>query len=123
MTERRQQVGRAGEKAARVYLENVGYRIIETNYTCPLGEIDIIAGDGNSTVIVEVRTRTGNTFGTPEESITNQKAYRLRRLALYYLQSKNLLDRPGRIDLVAVKLDSKDLAVQSVNHLKNILPE
>ncbi len=121
MTGKRLQVGVVGEKAARLHLEKLGYRIIETNYRCRLGEIDIIARDGNTTVVVEVRTKTGADFGTPEESITGKKARQLRRLALYYLQSAYKREVPSRIDLVAVVLDKENNAVQRLNHIRGIL--
>ncbi len=121
MTRTRLQVGETGEKAARSYLEQLGYRIIEANYRCRLGEIDLIARDRETIVIVEVRTRTGRIFGGPEESITAKKAHKLRRLALYYLQSVCKLEVPSRIDLVAVLLDKKTHEVENLNHIRGIL--
>jgi len=121
MTEKRLRVGKAGEMAAISHLEKQGYTILETNYRCPLGEIDIIARDRKTTVIVEVRTKTGLKFGRPEESITPKKAYRLRRLALYYLQSVYKREISCRIDLVAVILNENDNSVRTLNHIKGIL--
>ncbi len=121
MTGLRQYVGDTGEKAAREYLEKNGYRIIETNFRCRLGEIDLVALDGNTTVIVEVRTKTGDTHGLPEESISGKKARRLYRLALYYLQSKYGHEVPSRIDLVAVTVDKTDHSIQKLNHIRGIL--
>lgn len=122
MTERRRKVGKIGEQAAISHLEQLGYEIVDTNYRCPLGEIDIIAREGGSIVFVEVRTKTGSSFGMPEESITAEKARRLKRLALYYLQSVFRRAVPGRFDLVAVMLDRNSHEVVSLNHIKNILP-
>lgn len=121
MTKKRRQVGQAGEKAARSYLESQGYEIIDTNYRCPLGEIDIIAREGDTLVLIEVRTRTGLSFGRPEESITAEKGRRLRRLALYYLKSFRGKDLPCRIDLVAVMLNRQSHAMESINHIRGIL--
>ncbi len=121
MTSKRLQVGEVGEKAARNYLEQLGYRIIETNYRCKLGEIDIIARDLDTIVIVEVRTKTGKAFGSPEESITGAKAQKLHRLALFYLQSVYRREVSSRIDLVAVMLDKDSHAVRSINHIRGIL--
>ncbi len=121
MTKKRLRVGAVGEKAARLHLEKLGYRIVETNYCCRLGEIDIIARDGNTIVVVEVRTKTGAAFGRPEESITGKKAQQLRRLALYYLQSAYKREVPSRIDLVAVMLDKETHAVQNIKHIQGIL--
>ncbi len=121
MTRRRRQVGLAGENAARIYLENQGYQIVETNYQCQLGEIDIIARENNTIVIVEVRTRTGLAFGGPEESITAEKARRLHRLALLYLKSASGVERPCRIDLIAVMLNKDTHELEKLNHIRGIL--
>ncbi len=121
MTKIRRKTGQVGENAARSYLEKLGYKVVDTNYRCPLGEIDIVARDNDTTVIVEVRTRTGSGFGIPEESITPGKARRLRRLALYYLQSVYRREVPCRIDLVAVTINSATHNVVRVNHIQNII--
>jgi len=121
MTIKRRLVGQTGEKIACAYLEEQGYRIIETNYRCPLGEIDIIASDQGSIVLVEVRTRTGFSFGGPEESINAEKARRLRRLALYYLKSISDKEQPCRIDLIAVMLNKNSHALENLHHIRNIL--
>jgi len=121
MTKIRRQTGQVGENAARSYLEKLGYKVVDTNYRCLLGEIDIVARDDDTTVIVEVRTRTGSGFGIPEESITPGKARRLRRLALYYLQSVYRREVPCRIDLVTVRISKNTHVVVGVNHIKNIV--
>ena len=74
MTKIRLQVGQIGELAARQHLEAIGYEITALNYRCKLGEIDIVALDGSSVVIVEVRTKTSSACGVPEESSTAEKA-------------------------------------------------
>ncbi len=121
MTKKRLTVGIVGENAARSYLESHGYKILETNYRCALGEIDIIARKSSTVIIIEVRTKTGSSFGRPEESISAGKGRQLRRLALYYLQSTYKREIPCRIDLVAVMLNKVDHTVRSLNHIKGIL--
>jgi len=121
MTMKRRRVGLAGEQAACDYLEKKGYQIIQTNYRCPLGEIDIIARDQEAIVIVEVRTRTGYSYGGPEESISPEKARRLQKLALYYLKSITRKELPCRIDLIAVILNRSDHTLESLNHIRGIL--
>lgn len=121
MTLERQLIGKIGEEAAGQYLRQQGYSIIENNYRCPLGEIDIIARDKRVTVMVEVRTRTSLAYGSPEESITADKARRLKRLALNYLQTHYLSAAPCRIDLVAVMVDRETHQVKNINHIKGIL--
>jgi putative endonuclease len=121
VTLERQLIGKIGEEAACQFLQQQGYAIIENNFRCSLGEIDIVARDQRVTVIVEVRTRTSLTYGSPEESITTEKARRLKRLALSYLQNHHLSAEPCRIDLIAVMVDRKTRKILSINHIKGIL--
>lgn len=121
MNNKQRKVGLAGEKAACIFLENLGYEILDTNYQCLLGEIDIIARDQGTIVIVEVRARTSQVFGGPEESITDRKAQRLRRLALDYLKTVSGRDISCRIDLIAVNLSKVNYSVEKVNHIRGIL--
>ncbi|MDP3047051.1 MAG: YraN family protein [Chloroflexota bacterium] len=105
----RQGLGAAGERLAVEHLRRRGYRILDTNWRDPvLGELDIVAQDGDCLVFVEVRTRRGDLFGSPEESMTARKQQRLVSLAQAWLQA-NRPDDPEprwRIDLVAVQMDS-----------------
>ena len=123
MSKKRYRTGRAGEAAARRHLEELGYQIIEQNYRCPLGELDLIARDNETIVFIEVRSRTGNAYGYPEESITAEKARRLRNLALYYLKTNRLNEAPSRIDLIAVMLEPSTLTVTTIRHIKAILSD
>ena len=104
---KRKALGELGEKMAREYLKKKGYHILETNFRCREGEIDIVAQDKDYLVFVEVRTRTGSDFGTPEESLTVAKKDRLVSLALAYLQTHRGLPSLFRFDVVAVELDQK----------------
>ncbi len=104
---KRKETGNIGERLAQDFLKKRGYRIIETNYRCPAGEIDIVARKRDCLVFVEVRTKTSREFGSPEESITADKKDRLRLTALTYLQSKADLSDLWRIDVVAIELDGK----------------
>jgi putative endonuclease len=104
----RREVGRLGENLAAGYLKNNGYNIIETNYRCPRGEIDIIAQDGDCIVFTEVRTKTGNGFGTPEESVTSTKKKHLIDSAYTYLEEKDKHQADWRIDFIAVELDTNN---------------
>ena len=97
-------LGNQGEIAARRLLESQGYRILECNYRCRYGEIDIVAMDGNCTVFVEVRTKRSESFGTPEESLSKAKQRRLTMTALTYLQACETPPTDWRIDLVSVRL-------------------
>jgi putative endonuclease len=102
---KRQTTGQIGEKLAAEYLSNHGYAIIETNYRCKEGEVDIIAKEGEFLVFVEVRAKNNLSYGTPEESITARKKMHLRNAAAKYLQTHSNLPEQWRIDFVAVELD------------------
>ncbi len=104
---KRREVGILGEKLAGDFLEKKGYHILETNYRCPEGEIDIVAKHGDFLVFIEVRTKTSLAFGSPEESITLAKMEKLRAVAAYYQQTHHNLPPLWRIDVVAVELNQK----------------
>ena len=108
----RKKIGAIGEKLARNFLKKKGYRIRETNYRSPKGEIDIIAEKKDCLVFVEVRTKTSSSFGSPEESITTAKKEKLIALALAYLNSQKIMPPSWRIDFVAVELNQKGEATR-----------
>lgn len=102
------EVGRRGEELARALLKKRGYRVLDTNVRGHFGEIDIVARKGDCHVFVEVRTRTGDGFGTPEESITRHKRDKMVTCALDYVAKHEALhDTSWRIDVVAIELDEQ----------------
>jgi len=104
--------GNRGEHLAAEFLRRWGYTILETNFRCPGGEIDIVAKDKDCLVFVEVRSKHGQAFGTPEESITRAKKDKLRLTAFQYLDQHNCLNDSWRIDFVAVEMDGNDNAAR-----------
>jgi len=104
---KRKTTGIIGEKLARDFLRKRGYRILETNYRCPKGEVDLIAEHKDFLVFVEVRAKRSRDFGTPEESITPTKMEHLRTVAAHYCQTHHNLPQLWRIDVVAVELGQK----------------
>ena len=104
---KRKETGMLGERLAKDSLKKRSYHIIETNYRCPEGEIDIIAKHKDYLVFIEVRTKKSREFGTPEESITPAKKERIRAAASHYQQTHNGLPPLWRIDVVAIELDQK----------------
>ncbi len=104
---KRRDTGILGEKLAKDFLKKKGYRILETNYRCPEGEIDIIARHKDYLVFIEVRTKISLEFGSPEESITPAKMARLRATASHFQQTHDSLPPLWRIDVVAVELNRK----------------
>ena len=95
-------VGRFGEQVAVEYLVAAGLQIIERNWRCPDGEIDIVATDGDTLVICEVKTRSGVRYGDPAEAVVGAKARRLRRLALRWLAAHDRTGPALRFDVVTV---------------------
>src|SRR5690625_4070684 len=107
-------VGAFGEEVAVGYLVEAGYTVIERNWRCDAGEIDIIGRDRNRVVVIEVKTRRGFDFGSGLEAVTPAKGTRLRRLAMRYVESTGETDRPPRIDVVAVHLVAGDVRIEHV---------
>ena len=101
----RRSLGHFGEVLAEGHLRRLGYQVVARNWRCRQGELDLVAREGGDWVFVEVRTRRGSEFGTPEESVTPAKQRRLLRLAQAYLQQQELEDVSWRIDIVAVEVD------------------
>lgn len=89
------------------HLQAEGYTILDTNWRCASGEVDIIAREGDVLAFVEVRTRRGRRGPTPEQSLTPAKQAKLIELARTYLQERDLTDVPWRIDFVAVEMDGR----------------
>lgn len=102
----RKQLGSWGEGVAALHLEAKGYRIVQRNWRCARGEIDLVAQTGETLVFVEVKTRRGRAMGTPEEGVTPHKARKLLELGQHYLYEHDLDDVDWRIDLIAVELDA-----------------
>ncbi len=103
----RQETGKLGEKLAQKFLKKKGYRILETDFRCRMGEIDIVAQQKDYLVFVEVRTKSSLDFGTPEESITQSKKGKLIASALSYINTHQNLPPLWRIDVVAIEVDQK----------------
>jgi len=113
------QTGTIGERAAERFLVEKGYEVIMRNFSTRFGEIDLICRDDNLLVFVEVKTKKGLDFGTPEEMFTQRKYTKVRRMATVYLQGKEV---PCRIDMVAVVLDREDRVV-SLKHYPDVRGE
>ncbi len=101
----RTRLGNRGEKLAAEHLKGLGFLILDTNFRCREGEIDIVARQGDTLVFVEVRTRRGSAFGTPQESLTPAKGRKIIITAQTYLQTHEDLPLDWRIDVVAVEMD------------------
>src|ERR1700722_18885912 len=94
--------GNRAERSASRFLRRLGYRILARNFTCPLGELDLVALDGATVVFVEVRSTGAAETDRVAASVDAKKQKRLTRLALRYLQANKLLDVPSRFDVLAI---------------------
>lgn len=110
--------GSRSEKHAARFLRRLGYRILEHNFTCDLGEIDIVALDGRCIVFVEVRSTESSNAEKPALSVDAKKQARLSRLALFYLKRKGLLDCSARFDVLAISWPA-DRAEPTITHYQN----
>lgn len=108
--------GALGEDFATEALRKKGYEILKRNFSNKFGEIDIIAKDKNVLVFVEVKTKKGEEFGSPEEMINPKKLWRIRNLANLYMGRNDL---PCRVDVVAIVLDQEDNLVR-LTHYENV---
>lgn len=104
--------GLQGEQLATEYLQNKKYKILARNYTTKIGEIDIIAKDGDTIVFVEVKARQTKRFGYPREAITNAKQYKIRQVATLYILKHKLTKSKVRFDCIEVLGDK-------ITHLEN----
>jgi putative endonuclease len=94
--------GARSERAAERFLAKKGYRILKRNFTCPLGELDLVALDGREVVFVEVRSTESEDRERPAASVGDRKQERLTRLALFFLKKYQLLDHAARFDVLSI---------------------
>ncbi len=111
-------LGRYGEELVARYLRDLGMEVVDRNWRCEHGEVDIVARDGPCLVVCEVKTRRGLAFGDPVEAVTVAKALRLRRLAQAYLRQHPGHRGPVRIDVVGVLCEAGQLP--RVRHVRGV---
>ena len=99
-----QRLGRTGERLAAEELSRRGYRILERNFHCRYGEIDLVAEQQDELVFVEVKTRRGEAWGRPEEAVTVRKQRKIVQTALHYLDQHDDGERAWRVDVVAIQM-------------------
>lgn len=104
---RNRSIGRFGEDVAARYLTDHGMVVLDRNWRCRFGEIDLVARDGSTLVVCEVKTRTTTLYGGPFEAVTDSKATRLRRLAHAWLADHPVQPEAVRIDVVSVVLPER----------------
>jgi putative endonuclease len=114
--DQRQIFGREGERIAERYLSKKGYRLVERNYRCPVGEVDLIVLDRRVIVFVEVKTRRHERFGVPLESVHTRKQQKMIKAALWFLSDHKLHERDARFDVVGISFGGQEPVVE---HIEN----
>jgi putative endonuclease len=109
-------LGKEGERMAERYLQKKGYTVVERNYRCPLGELDLVVLDRRVIVFVEVKTRTGYGFGRPLEAVEFRKQRKMIQVAQFFLAEKKLQHRDARFDVVGVSWSGGEPVVE---HIEN----
>ncbi len=113
MNNAKQVLGQEGERVAERYLQKKGYKLVERNYRCPAGEVDLIVLDRRVIVFVEVKTRTGNRFGSPLEAVQPRKQHKMIRAAQFFLAQKGLHQRDARFDVVGISWPARSLSARA----------
>lgn len=115
----RQQIGRWGENLACKYLTESSYEILERNFWCSQGEVDIIAKDVNRDefVFIEVKTRSNLKYGNPADAVNHQKQKHIKQVVKYYLYEKCIENMAIRVDVVEVYIEKQNYRI---NHIKQV---
>ena len=114
------ELGRAGEARAAQHLEEHGYLVVDRNWRCPDGEIDLVALIGDEVVVVEVKTRRGDRFGHPLEAIDARKRTRLWRLAAAWTAAHRDVARGRRLRVAAIAITGADPATGRLELLADL---
>ncbi|NMC75102.1 MAG: YraN family protein [Geobacteraceae bacterium] len=109
-------LGMRGEEIALQFLKKLRFRVLETNYRCKCGEIDIIARDGSELVFVEVKTRRTSSYGPPQLSVTPFKQRQISKVALTWLSKNGLMEKNARFDVIGVLLRDNGPLVEHINN-------
>jgi putative endonuclease len=112
----KQALGREGERIAERYLKKKGYALVERNYRCRGGEVDLIVLDRRVVVFVEVKTRTDHGFGNPLEAVEPRKQRRMILAAQLFLHQKKLHERDARFDVVGISWPGTEPVVEHVQN-------
>jgi len=108
--------GKIGEDIAIDFLKKKGYKIIERNYKCVFGEVDIVARDRGDIVFVEVKSRRSEYFGDPTDAVDFNKQKKISKIALNYLNEKRVDNHDARFDVIAIKLSPSGNTVELIEN-------
>lgn len=112
------ELGRIGENIIADYITKLGYKVVERNFECNQGEIDIIVKDKGELVFIEVKTRTDISYGEASEAVTNTKKRHLINSIKYYIYKQKLENQPIRIDVAEVYINKGKV---KVNYIKQAI--
>lgn len=113
----KQKIGKFGEDVATRYLIQKDYKILEKNFRCKKGEIDIIAKDNNNLVFIEVKTRSNLNYGTPAEAVNSSKIQHILNTAKVYLKIKNIKSAFIRFDVIEVYVQKNRCRVNQIKQI------
>jgi putative endonuclease len=116
LTKERLELGRLGEDLALKTIRRMGYKCIARNYRCPLGEMDLIARDGDTLVFIEIKTRRGKSLAYVKEAVDGRKKRQLSKVALAYMKENHCADVKSRFDVVAVNLGGHNEEIEVVKN-------
>jgi putative endonuclease len=116
LTQARLELGRYGEDLAYKRIKRLGYRKIIRNYRCPLGEVDLIANDGDTLVFIEIKTRRGRPTGYAKEAVDARKQRQLSKVALSYMKSNNCSEAKARFDVIAISIKEDKPEIEVVKN-------
>jgi putative endonuclease len=105
LTSKRIELGKFGEVLALKKIKLLGYKNIIRNYRCPLGEVDLIAKDGDTLAFIEIKTRKGKSIGYAKEAVNARKRRQLSKVALAYMKSNDCWETKARFDVVAINIE------------------
>ncbi len=109
-------LGKEGERVAELFLKKKGYKLVERNYRCAAGELDLVMLDQRAIVFVEVKTRTGTGYGTPLEAVESRKQQKMIYAAQFFLSARKLNQREARFDVVGISWPGPQPLVE---HIEN----
>ena len=116
MTRERLDLGRWGEDLALKKVTKLGYRCVARNYRCPLGEVDLIARDGDTLVFIEIKTRRGRSLEYAKEAVNKRKRRQLSMVALAYMKSNGFENARARFDVVVINLNGGNQEIEVVRN-------
>ncbi len=114
----KQEIGKNGESLAEAYLKLIGYEILEKNFRCFRGEIDLIALNEEQVIFIEIKSRHSKKYGLAAEAVTEEKLKHIYKTAEYYLITKKLEKNDVRIDVIEIYIGKDEC---SINHLKQVI--